>query len=265
MNRQSRKLNLFCSKFSLARPMETRRVRRWLKTTLVVLLMLVAAGAASLAYKRQFVVSRAMAPGLQTGDVVAVSRLSYGVSRHSFAAFSRYFSARLWPAAPQRGDVAVVKLPRDGQTDFVLRVIGLPGERVQLRAGRVYINDVEAAREIAPPVRLAGADGQPYDQPVTIETLPGGARYAIMQTQGDQGRLATTPVYEVPADSYFLLADNRDNAVDSRLPEAYGLGFVPFENFVGRADIVLYSLEADLAGPAVASHIRWDRILQRVR
>ena len=92
-----------------------------------------------------------------------------------------------------------------------------------------------------------------------------GARYAIMQTQGDQGRLATTPVYEVPADSYFLLADNRDNAVDSRLPEAYGLGFVPFENFVGRADIVLYSLEADLAGPAVASHIRWDRILQRVR
>ena len=72
-------------------------------------------------------------------------------------------------------------------------------------------------------------------------------------------------MFDVPADSYFLLGDNRDNAVDSRQPEAYGLGFVPLDNFVGRAELVLYSLEAELSGPAPASRLRWDRIMQRVR
>ena len=95
------------------------------------------AGAKFLAFKQLFVVSSAFAPTLQTGDSVLMSRLSYGASRHSFASLARWFPQRLWAALPQRGDVVVVKLPRDGQTDFISRVIGLPGERVQMRAGQV--------------------------------------------------------------------------------------------------------------------------------
>lgn len=244
-----------------------KRKRRWPKRLLLVALaLLLAAGAASLAFKRQFVVSRAMAPGLQTGDVFAMSRISYGLSRRSFSAAGHYLPARLWPAPPRRGDVAVVALPRDGRTEFVLRVIGLPGEKVQLRGGRVYINDVMVEREPAPaPVAVTGSDGKPFSPPAFIETPPGGARYTIIETEGAEGRLATTQMFDVPADSYFLLGDNRDNAVDSRQPEAYGLGFVPLDNFVGRAELVLYSLEAELSGPAPASRLRWDRVMQRVR
>ena len=142
----------------LPEPGVSRRRRRWPKRLLLATLtLLLTAGAASLAFKRQFVVSRAMAPGLLTGDVFAMSRVSYGLSRHSFSAFARFSSTRLWPAAPRRGDVAVVKLPRDGQTDFVLRVIGLPGEHVQLRGRRIHINDTVVEREAAAPVVIAAS------------------------------------------------------------------------------------------------------------
>ena len=227
-------------------------------------LALCAAALAALT-KRQFVVSRAMTPALQTGDVFLISRLSYGVSPHSFSSLARYVPGRLWPALPQRGDVAVFKLPRDAQTDFVSRVIGLPGERVQMRAGRLYINDTLAEREALAPAAVAGRDGKPVSAAAYMETLPGGLRHVIIEAEGDAGRFDTTAVFEVPPHSYFLMGDNRDNSIDSRLPEAYGLGFVPFENFVGRAQVIVWSADIDLSGPEPASHIQWNRLLRLLR
>lgn len=227
--------------------------------------LLLCAAALAMLTRRQFVVSRAMTPTLQTGDTFLMSRLSYGVSRHSFASLARYFPDRLWSSMPQRGDVAVVKLPRDGQSDFVSRVIGLPGERVQMRAGRLYINDLLVEREALAPAIIADRDGKAVNVPAYAETLPGGVRHDIIEAEGDTGRLDTTAMFDVPPGYYFLMGDNRDSSVDSRLPEAYGLGFVPFGNFVGRALIVVWSADADLGGPLSASRVQWNRVLHRLR
>lgn len=241
-------------------------MRRGLLLAAVLVAGLVAAK--FLLLRQMFVVSNAFAPTLRTGDTIMMSRLSYGASRHSFAALARWFPQRLWAALPQRGDVVVVKLPRDGQTDFVSRVIGLPGERVQMRAGRLYINNVLVERRQLPAFIVADRDGKPAEVAAYEESLPGGARHVVLEAEGDTGRLDTTVVFDVPAASYFLMGDNRDESVDSRLPEAYGLGFVPYENFVGRVLGIAYAFGRD---PAVAgssgmtASLRWNRVLRIVR
>lgn len=239
-----------------------------MKRVLTVLALSVAllAGARFLLFKQLYVVSSAFAPTLQTGDSILMSRLAYGASRHSFAALSRWFPKRLLAALPQRGDVVVVKLPRDGQTDFVSRVIGLPGDTVQMQGGRLILNGVTVERVALPPVAMADRDGKPVPVQAYAETLPGGVRHTIIEVEGDSGRLDATAVFIVPAENYFLMGDNRDNSIDSRLPDAFGLGFVPYENFVGRVWLVLYAFgrSPDQQAATTAS-FRRERLLQIVR
>jgi signal peptidase I len=259
---------------SLEPPRRRSRIAR-LAVALVIFLGLVGGiglAAGVVLFKAYFTPAGSMMPTLQVGDTFLMSRFAYGLSRYSFAGLARFFPQRLWPSLPRRGDVAVVKLPRDGQTDYVKRVIGLPGERIQLRKGRLYIDDVLVERRPVDPVMVSDWSGNPVAVPAYDELLPGGATHRIIEIEGDAGPLDDTVVFEVPADSYFLLGDNRDNSSDSRQPQAFGLGFVPFENFVGRAAAVVWSASPVVeTAPQSASRaspprlVNWDRLLAPVR
>jgi signal peptidase I len=177
--------------------------------------------------------SGAMMPMLPVGSYVVVSRASYGYSRYSFELFQLPLAGR-WPALmPRRGDVVVFLLPRDRKTHYVKRVVGLPGDRIQMVKGRLSIN------EQLVPIEAAGRMTNPTDRTkedaTYIETLPDGTAYRIIQRDGGSGPHDNTPVYTVPAGHLFVLGDNRSNSTDSREHSPrYGVGFVPVELVIGR-------------------------------
>jgi signal peptidase I len=197
--------------------------------------------------------SGSMAPTLLSGDYLFISKISYGYSRYSLPFGIDGFSGRI-PAGwlPQRGDVVVFRVP--GQSyDFIKRIVGLPNDRVQMIGGVLNINGVAMPRQ-----RLddngwedesSGLRGTLYR-----ETLPNGVSYLTLALPNG-GFLDNTQVYEVPADHYFMLGDNRDNSTDSRVLSA--VGYIPLENIIGRVKIIYFS-----AGDS--DGIRWERMFQAV-
>jgi signal peptidase I len=185
--------------------------------------------------------SASMEPTLQEGDYIIVSKFAYGWSRHSFPFSPPIFHGRIFPHQPHRGDIVVFKLPRDGHTDYIKRLIGLPGDRIQVKRGQLYINDKAMPRMPMTPVQLESAFGIPHDVARYRETLPDVGKSYTTFSFGDDGDVDNTGVYTVPQGMYFMMGDNRDNSVDSRYPTETGVGFVPFENLVGRAEIILFS------------------------
>src|SRR5688572_12510985 len=181
--------------------------------------------------------SASMEPNLYEGDYVIVSKYSYGYSKHSIPFSPPLFEGRLLEQSPQRGDVVVFKLPSDGRTDYIKRVIGLPGDRVQMRAGLLYINDKLVSREPLSPVRTDVGYGMIREVARYQERLETGRTFAT-QDMGTDGELDNTDVFIVPQGHYFMMGDNRDNSSDSRVPPAaQGVGMVPAENLVGKAEI----------------------------
>jgi signal peptidase I len=202
--------------------------------------------------------SRSMEPTLLQGDYFFVNKFAYGYSRFSLPLAPRVFSGRVFAAEPKRGDVVVFALPRDPQTIYVKRIIGLPGDKVQLIGGRLHINGEVAPRKA---LSVATADG---GIPTYEETLPGGAVHLIAEEYGDAAFLDNTEVFEVPVGSYFVLGDNRDNSIDSRVsPEKKGIGYVPFENLIGRAAWIFFSLRPDEDGKS--GGVRSERVGHVVR
>ena len=177
--------------------------------------------------------SSSMVPTLLVGDQLIASKFAYGWGKYSSPiGLLPDFSGRLFGHAPERGDVIVFRLPRDPDTTYVKRLIGLPGDRIQMREGRLYINDAMVARRA-----IGTFDGDRR----YVETLPSGREHEIIEIS-DTGRYDDTPVFVVPARHYFMMGDNRDNSLDSRIPPAEdGVGFVPEENLVARADRQLFS------------------------
>ncbi len=179
--------------------------------------------------------SSAMIPTLKVGSYAIVSRASYGYSRYSFDIFSLPIEGRFPMGAPQRGDVVVFKLPRDVKTDFIKRVAGLPGDKVQMKEGRLFINGQMIDRQAIAKVKTEDFYGKPRDVPTYRESLRDGEIHTIIEIQGDTGFKDNTALFDVPQGQYFVLGDNRDSSSDSRTPsDQGGVGFVPLENFVGR-------------------------------
>ena len=183
--------------------------------------------------------SGSMKPTLQVGDYLFVSKPAYGYSRYSFPFGFAPIDGRVWEKEPQRGDVIVFKLPSNPSIDYIKRVIGLPGDKIQVIGGQLYINGEATKREPLPLVRVE-EDGVPVTRYEYIETLPGGATFHIYE-DGDQHQLDNTPVFHVPPRHYLMMGDNRDNSMDSRVESL--VGFVPIENIVGRADFLFFSVE----------------------
>jgi signal peptidase I len=207
--------------------------------------------------------SGSMKSTLLVGDYLFVSKYAYGYSRYSFPFGVHLFDGRIWATAPTRGDVVVFKLPRDNTTDYIKRVIGLPGDRIQMKDGVLYINDQAVKREKVSDFVATDAFGAQTTVARYKETLPNGVSYLTLDLD-PHGFEDNTPVYEVPPDHYFMMGDNRDNSTDSRVPpEAGGVGYVPFENLIGRAEIIFFSVkEGDSAWEVWKWpwSVRWDRI-----
>ncbi len=179
--------------------------------------------------------SASMEPNLYEGDYIVVSKWNYGYSRHAMPFSPPLFEGRIFGSQPQRGDIVVFKLPRDNSTDYIKRVIGLPGDRVQMVGGRLHINGQPVQNEQVGSARINGPFG-PIDAHQIDETLPDGRTFRI-QDFGTGFELDDTQVFEVPEGYYFMMGDNRDNSIDSRAD----VGLVPAENLVGKAQIVLFS------------------------
>jgi signal peptidase I len=200
--------------------------------------------------------SGSMTPTLLTGDYVFVSKYSYGYSKHSLPIAPDFLHGRLFGSLPKSGDVAVFVNPNHPSENYIKRIIGLPGDKIQVKQGVLFINGEAAKRErigdyLEHEVACAPSEDMcerqiSYDdlRYHYIETLPNGVRHEILgdKTNEPEDSLPqdNTEIFEVPADSFFAMGDNRDNSNDSRL----GLGYVPIENLLGRADRRFISLEA---------------------
>ena len=216
-------------------------------------------------------------PNLYRGDYIIVTKWSYGWSRHSIPFSPPLFSGRLFFQPPKRGDIIVFKLPSSGHVDFIKRLVGMPGDRVQLKGGQLYINDKALPEK---PLGMGNGDLPSGWQPVKMqeETNPEGRAYKIQVSPGFENA-GDTGVYIVPQHCYFMMGDNRDNSLDSRFDpglapddpklggcgwnsgldekvgDQAGVGFVPEENLVGRARLILLSWDtgADEQHPGGAS------------
>ena len=183
--------------------------------------------------------SSSMRPTLLVGDYLFVSKFEYGYSRHSFPFGLGGFDGRIMSHKfPERGDVIVFKLPTNTSTDYIKRVIGLPGDTVQVIGGRLYINDERVDREIVGLKEYPGDHGGTVKVQHYLETLPGGVVHDIYEVS-DNDTLDNTPKYRVPEGHVFAMGDNRDNSQDSRVQSV--VGFIPLENIVGRAERIFFS------------------------
>jgi len=203
----------------------------------VVYAVLIALVIRTFAYEPFNIPSGSMIPTLLVGDYLFVSKLSYGYSDHSLPFSLPLIPGRVLFSEPERGDVAVFKLPSDSKTDYIKRLIGLPGDRIQVVKGILNINgEAVERRRVDDYVRRDGA-GNIRRIPRFLETLPNGRSHYILE-KSDQDRYDDTPVYTVPEGHYFAMGDNRDSSSDSRV-----IGFIPAKNLVGRAEIIFFSIE----------------------
>lgn len=185
--------------------------------------------------------SASMEPNLYEGDYIVVSKWTYGYSKYSSGLPINLplGEGRVFGRAPERGDIVVFKLPRDDRTDYIKRVIGLPGDRIQMIGNVLHINGQPVNDVVVSQGEVEDVFG-PRAMTQLRETLPNGKSFLI-QDFGPGGDLDDTPVYEVPAGHYFMMGDNRDNSIDSRVQESAGVGLVPEENLVGKAEIIAFS------------------------
>lgn len=208
--------------------------------------------------------SGSMIPTLLIGDYLFVSKYSYGYSRYSFPFSPDLFSGRIWAKEPERGDVVVFKLPRDNETDYIKRVIGMPGDEIQMLYGALHINGKPVPKSRVDDYVVTEPSGRERRLPRYMETLPNGITYPVLDLVQD-GFGDNTEIYKVPEGHFFMMGDNRDNSTDSRFLSE--VGFVPFDNLVGKAQIIFFSLDEHsrfLEFWDWPTSIRWSRLFQVV-
>jgi len=209
--------------------------------------------------------SGSMKETLLVGDYLFVSKYSYGYSKYSFPLSPNLFDGRIWSGTPARGDIVVFRLPRDDSTDYIKRVIGLPGDRIQMIEGVLHINGEPVKRERVEDFIENEEGGRTVRVKRWRETLPNGVSYTTLDLI-DNGFHDNTSVYVVPPDHYFMMGDNRDNSTDSRVLSQ--VGYVPLQNIVGKAQIIFFSIhEGERAWELWRWpwSVRWGRLFSIVR
>jgi signal peptidase I len=209
--------------------------------------------------------SGSMKETLLVGDYLFVSKYTYGYSRYSIPFSPPLFSGRIWSGNPERGDIVVFRLPKDDTTDYIKRVIGLPGDRIQMIEGVLHINGEPVKRERIEDFIENEEGGRTTRVKRWRETLPNGVSYTTLDLI-DNGFYDNTSVYNVPPGQYFMMGDNRDNSTDSRVLSQ--VGYVPLQNIVGKAQVIFFSIhEGERAWELWRWpwSVRWDRLFHLVR
>ena len=210
--------------------------------------------------------SSSMEDTLLVGDYLFVTKFSYGYSKHTFPWSPNLFSGRVWSGNPQRGDVAVFKLPARPSEDYIKRIVGLPGDRIQMIDGVLHINGVPCKMQRIEDFVRISPYGYEERIPRFVETLPNGVSHHILDRDPDYPGWDNTQEFIVPAGHYFMMGDNRDQSNDSRIPNS-GVGFVPEENLVGRADLILFSTDGSAKNWEVwkwPAAFRYSRLFQSI-
>lgn len=225
---------------------------------------LIAVGIHTFLYEPFFIPSGSMVPTLLVGDYLFVNKFAYGYSHYSFPFAPDIFSGRIMGKLPPRGAVVVFRPPGLPNEDFIKRVIGLPGDTVQVTNGQLYINGQLVPRTFVGNYTDTSSGG-PVEAKDYTETLPNGKSHAILK-ETDGGFANNTPLYTVPAGDLFMMGDNRDDSEDSRFMDG-PVGYVPLENVIGPADMIFFSI--DLRHPFFEfwywpAEIRWDRMFHKI-
>ena len=240
-----------------------RSRQRWGKIAVVVVAVMLAIPIFSPIVFRTFlfqpfyIPARSMMPTLLEGDSLFVSKYAYGYSRYSLPFSPRLFSGRIFGSVPERGDVIVFRMPKNDSVDYIKRIVGLPGDTVQMQQGLLFINGVPVVRE-----RLSDVEG---DEPCGTgdgnrtkrwrERFLNGVSHETLDCV-DNGFYDNTRVYQVPDGHVFVLGDNRDNSTDSRVLSA--VGYIPLENIIGRAGLIYFSRAPSTGG--APSALRTERM-----
>jgi len=218
----------------------------------------------SFAFEPFSIPSGSMKPTLLEGDYLFVSKYSFGYSKHSFPMSFPPFSGRIFGKYPERGDVAVFRYTKNTKIDYIKRIIGLPGDKIQIKNGILFVNGNEVKRRYVGTWRAKDRYNVMHTYDNYEEKISDNFIYNVLDASPD-GMLDNTGVYEVPVGHFFAMGDNRDQSSDSRILNK--LGYVPYENLIGRAQIIFYS--RDRSEPLWKlwlwpSSVRFERIFKRI-
>ena len=200
-----------------------------------------------------------MEPNLLIGDRLFVSKYSYGYSQHSFPFSPKIFTGRILKKIPKRGDVIVFKTPADNRTDYIKRLIGLPGDKVQIINRDLYLNGIKIVRRQVEASLNINCGGEIFEVDTYEETLPNGTKYLAVYRK--EGTMVNTDEFIIPSEHYFFLGDNRDCSKDSRFLGS--VGYVNFDNLVGKARIIFFSTDKEKG--SFFKFWDWNQIVRKDR
>ncbi len=233
------------------------------KTILAALLIAVIIR--SVFFQPFYIPSSSMEPTLLIGDRIFVSKYTYGYSKHSFPFSPPVYSDRIFYKKPKQGDLVVFKTPADNRTDYIKRLIGLPGDEVQFKNGDIFINNKKIIRNKIKKNFIARCGKIKFETNAFIETLPNGVKHTAVYNK--EGTLQNSPKFKVPQDHFFLLGDNRDCSKDSRYLNS--VGYVSSINLVGKAQLIFFSNDT-LNGSLLkiwnlSNSFRADRLFKKIK
>ena len=208
--------------------------------------------------------SGSMKPNLLVGDFIFVSKYSYGFSKHSLPFSIPLIPGKIFSNIPERGDVVVFKTPENNRTDYIKRLIGLPGDKIQIKNGIIFINGSEILRMKLDNFIDTDEDLSEIEKRVRqYKEYFYNKEFNVLDLV-DNFQYDNTQLFTVPENHFFVMGDNRDNSVDSR---SFQVGFVPFKNLVGKAQFIFFSLENSrfLQIWKWPSSIRYERIFQKIQ